>query len=101
MLRIIKAFALAALPVFFSANTLADERGDVRAQLEPKGYLYGIGSYMAAGAPWNFSAFERQPAQPAPKLGQQTDEVLADVVGLSSAEIGRLHDDGVIAGPES
>jgi outer membrane protein len=43
MLRILKAFALAALPVFFSANTLADERGDVRAQLEPKGYLYGIG----------------------------------------------------------
>lgn len=43
MLRIIKALALASLPVFFSANTFADERGDVRAQLEPKGYLYGIG----------------------------------------------------------
>ncbi|KZZ72185.1 mesaconyl-CoA isomerase, partial [Oleiphilus sp. HI0128] len=51
----------------------------------------GVGSFRAAGAPWNFSAFERQPAQPAPKLGQQTDEVLSEVVGLSSAEIGRLH----------
>ena len=60
----------------------------------------GIGSFRAAGAPWNFSAFKRQPAQPAPKLGQQTDEVLAEVVGLSSAEIGRLHDAGVIAGPQ-
>lgn len=60
----------------------------------------GIGSFRAAGAPWNFSAFERQPAQPAPKLGQQTDEVLAEVVGLSSAEIGRLHDAGIVAGPE-
>jgi 2-methylfumaryl-CoA isomerase len=60
----------------------------------------GIGNYMAAGAPWNFSAFEREPAKPAPRLGEQTDEVLSDVVGLSSAEIGRLHDAGVIAGPE-
>jgi len=60
----------------------------------------GVGSYMAAGAPWNFSAFERMPAQPAPRLGEQTDEVLADVVGLSAAEIGKLHDNGVIAGPD-
>jgi len=60
----------------------------------------GIGSYMAAGAPWSFSAFEREPAKPAPRLGEQTDEVLADVVGLSAAEIGKLHDNGVVAGPE-
>lgn len=61
----------------------------------------GIGSYMAAGAPWDFSAFERMPAKPAPKLGEQTDEVLAEVVGLSAAEIGKLHDKGIVAGPES
>lgn len=60
----------------------------------------GIGSFRAAGAPWNFSAFERQPAKPAPRLGEQTDEVLSEVVGLSSAEIGRLHDAGIVAGPE-
>jgi len=60
----------------------------------------GIGSYMAAGAPWDFSAYERMPAKPAPKLGEQTDEVLADVVGLSAAEIGKLHDNGIVAGPE-
>ena len=58
----------------------------------------GIGAYMAAGAPWNFSGFERQPAKPAPQLGENTDEVLADIVGLSAAEIGKLHDSGVVAG---
>ena len=26
-------------------------------------------------------------------------EILADVLGLSDGEIGRLHDDGVVAGP--
>lgn len=57
----------------------------------------GVGEFMAAGSPWLFSGFERQPAQPAPVLGANTDEVLADVVGLSAAEIGRLHDQGVVA----
>jgi len=61
----------------------------------------GVGDYMAAGAPWNFSAFERAPAKPAPKLGENTDEVLADVVGLSAPEIGKLHDAGVVAGADS
>lgn len=58
----------------------------------------GVGDIMAAGAPWNFSAYERIPAQPAPQLGENTDEVLADVVGLSAAEIGKLHDNGIVAG---
>jgi 2-methylfumaryl-CoA isomerase len=60
----------------------------------------GIGDIMAAGAPWRFSGFDRQKAKPAPLLGANTDEVLADIVGLSSAEIGRLHDQGVVAGAE-
>lgn len=58
----------------------------------------GVGEFMAASAPWNFSAYERIPAQPAPQLGENTDEVLADVVGLSASEIGKLHDSGVVAG---
>ena len=35
----------------------------------------------------------------APLLGEHTDEILAEVLSLSEAEIGRLHDDGVVAGP--
>lgn len=34
----------------------------------------------------------------APDLGRETDQVLADRLGLSAAEIGRLHDRGVVAG---
>jgi 2-methylfumaryl-CoA isomerase len=36
--------------------------------------------------------------QPAPRLGQHTDEVLAEVLDMSGTEIGRLHDAGVVAG---
>jgi len=32
-------------------------------------------------------------------LGENTDEVLADVLRLSSTQIARLHDDRVVAGP--
>ena len=37
----------------------------------------------------------------APVLGEHTDEVLAGWLGLSAAEIGRLHDIGVVAGSDS
>jgi 2-methylfumaryl-CoA isomerase len=30
-------------------------------------------------------------------LGEHTDEILLDILGLSSSEIGRLHDDGIVA----
>ncbi len=59
----------------------------------------GIGSYLMAGSPLELGAFERRPVRPAPQLGEHTDEVLADVLGLNDAEIGRLHDKGVVAGP--
>ena len=37
------------------------------------------------------------PPAAAPLLGMHTDEVLADVLDLSASEIGKLHDDGVVA----
>ena len=37
----------------------------------------------------------------APVLGQHTDEVLAEWLGLSSADIGRLYDRGVVAGADA
>jgi 2-methylfumaryl-CoA isomerase len=58
----------------------------------------GIGTYLMPGSPLDFSALAREPVRRAPLLGEHTDEVLADVLGLSDAEIGRLHDDGVVAG---
>lgn len=58
----------------------------------------GIGTYLIPGTPVSSTAVEREPPRPAPTLGEHTDEVLAEVVGLSAAEIGRLHDDGVVAG---
>jgi 2-methylfumaryl-CoA isomerase len=58
----------------------------------------GIGRYLMPGLPLDFSAAPREPTRPAPRLGEDTDAVLAGVLGLSAAEIGRLHDRGIAAG---
>jgi 2-methylfumaryl-CoA isomerase len=60
----------------------------------------GIGRYPVPGLPLDFSAAPRRPPRPAPRLGEHTDAVLAELLGLSSAEIGKLHDAGIAAGPE-
>jgi 2-methylfumaryl-CoA isomerase len=59
----------------------------------------GIGTYLAPACPLDFGAVPRLPAAPAPALGQHTDEILLEVLGLSSAQVGALHDAGVVAGP--
>jgi 2-methylfumaryl-CoA isomerase len=58
----------------------------------------GIGRYMAPGLPLDFSAAPRRPTRAAPLLGQHTDQVLSEVLGLPAAEIGRLHDAGIAGG---
>jgi len=53
------------------------------------------------GLPLDFSGASRLPTAPAPRLGEHTDQVLAELVGLTAAEIGRLHDAGIAAGPDA
>jgi 2-methylfumaryl-CoA isomerase len=59
----------------------------------------GVGEVLAAGSPLAFSRVARVPVAPAPQLGQHTDEILLGVLGLSEADVGVLHDDGIVAGP--
>jgi len=59
----------------------------------------GIGTYPMAASPVEFGACARVPATRAPVIGEHTDEILCEVLGLSEAEVGRLHDEGVVAGP--
>ncbi|MGE0331123.1 MAG: hypothetical protein AB7P37_10560 [Ramlibacter sp.] len=60
----------------------------------------GIGTHRAEGPVVRLDGASRDEVQPAPALGQHTEEVLARLLGLRSAEIGRLFDAGIVAGPE-
>jgi len=57
----------------------------------------GIGPLLTPGLPIDMGS-ERPRPQPAPLLGQHTEEVLEGVLGLTSTEVGRLIDTKVAAG---
>lgn len=56
----------------------------------------GVGQNLAPGLPLVFSAFDRAPPRPAPRLGQDTEEVLAELLGIDTAAFGRLLARGVV-----
>ena len=60
----------------------------------------GIGRYPMPGLPLDFGAAPREPTRPAPRLGEHTDMVLGEVLGLPDGDIARLHDTGIAAGPD-
>jgi 2-methylfumaryl-CoA isomerase len=57
----------------------------------------GVGTVLEARSPLRFEQLDLDDPAPAPRLGQHTDEILAECLGMSENEIGRLHDDGVVA----
>ncbi len=59
----------------------------------------GVGRYLASGSPLAFGASPRHVPTAAPRLGEHTDEILVTVLGLGAADIGHLHDAGIVAGP--
>lgn len=54
-------------------------------------------SYPTPGFAATLASSERLDARPAPKLGEHTEEVLAEVLGCSAGEISGLHDRGIVA----
>ena len=60
----------------------------------------GIGRYRMPASPLVFGEAPRLPATRAPRLGEHTDEILADVLGMTTGEIARLHDRRIVEGPE-
>ncbi len=103
---------LAEIAAAFDANGVCWGRYQTMAELidrdpdcSPDNPIYhlveqpDIGSYPVPGQPMHFGAVSRAPARRAPRLGEHTDEILADLLGMSSGEIGRLHDAGIVAGP--
>lgn len=56
----------------------------------------GVGTYLMPGSPVAFGACAAVPVRRAPQLGEHTEEILADDLGLSDREIGRLAARGVV-----
>ena len=56
----------------------------------------GIGEYLSPSSPLHFERIGRMSPVPAPQLGEHTDQIMAEILGLTSTEIGRLRDSQII-----
>ena len=56
----------------------------------------GIGRFLAPGSPLEFAGTSALPARAAPVLGEHTADVLAEILGLSGAQLGELGREHVI-----
>ncbi|PHP65195.1 carnitine dehydratase [Zhengella mangrovi] len=65
----------------------------------PVSHLTGE-TYLTPGAAATVGSDERGMPGRAPDLGEHTDEILATLLGLPDHAIGRLHDEGTVAGPD-
>jgi 2-methylfumaryl-CoA isomerase len=59
------------------------------------------GSYLVPKSPMMFEACETPNAVKAPQLGEHTEEILGDVVGMTDRQIAQLFDGGIVASPKS
>lgn len=79
---------------------MSDPRASLESPIFEQMQTPGIGPHRAAGSTMRLADQPRQPMRPAPQLGADTDAVLADALGLGSGQIGKLHDAGIVAGPD-
>ena len=72
-------------------SDICDENQFFQSRLHPK-----IGEYPMCSGASDFKGIEKKPARIGPTLGQHTDEILAEILGMSEEKIGRLHDQGTV-----
>ena len=56
----------------------------------------GLGPLSQLGVPFHFSQSQADIRRPPPMLGEHTDEVLREVIGLSTEDIAKLHDAKIV-----
>jgi len=58
----------------------------------------GVGTYLMPDNPLRFTSVAKEPVRRAPHLGEHTEEILTETLGLSNTEISRLFDQKIVAG---
>lgn len=56
----------------------------------------GVGPLLAPGIPLDFQGSGRLPVQPAPRLGEHTEQVLSELLGVTQAQYGAMCDRGLV-----
>ena len=86
---------MAAFPSMSSRDLESDpqlnERGFFTRLAHPE-----VGVRTHAGIPWRFAETPNGVRSPAPCIGEHTDEVMRDLLGLTADEIARLRADKIL-----
>ena len=92
----LQAAGVAAMPVTDEGGIIADPQFLHRldhVQLDPR----FPSDRLLVGSPWHLSAAPPRLRRPAPEVGEHSEEVLGELLGLSAADVARLRDEGVVA----
>jgi len=70
-------------------------------QLKHRGFIKEVdhpaaGKYLHCGQPMKLSETPALPSRYAPLLGEHTDEIMRDILGMSTEEISRLKEEKVL-----
>ena len=55
-----------------------------------------VGAHIAPGSPLAFGAVDRVPVAPAPGMGEHTEEVLGELLGIADSGMERYRREGVL-----
>lgn len=91
----LQAAGVAALPVYTGAQVSRDPQVESRGVMEPVEHPV-LGERQVVGAPWRFDPDGVGVRSPAPLIGQHNHYVLAEILGMTDAEITRLEEQGVL-----
>jgi crotonobetainyl-CoA:carnitine CoA-transferase CaiB-like acyl-CoA transferase len=86
---------VAAAPVHELDEVLSSEQLRARSLFVDVDHRYG-GTHEVARTPWNLSLTPATPVSSAPLVGEHTDEVLRDLLGLADEEIAQLRENGAL-----
>jgi crotonobetainyl-CoA:carnitine CoA-transferase CaiB-like acyl-CoA transferase len=95
LVNTLTAAGLPAARIRSVAENTSDPHLIARGTLAPVDYGDGT-ERLVQSAPYVISGAAVGPQGPPPHVGQHTDEVLGDLLGLTASELARLHDAGTI-----
>ncbi len=93
--RVLQAMGIAAFPSMSAADLADDLHLNERAIFVELEHLE-VGVRRHIGIPYKMSGTPVQVRRPAPLLGQDTDDILRDILHMSDAEIAALREKGVL-----